>query len=1104
MRESFRDDELRTLWGTVLESHTADMYRINSKDSKDKILPISYEEMDRVNTDFALNFLKLPEEHLSRLKEVLYGWEEGDKRHEGLLSDDFRSGKHNRVRISISSRLPDIKRDIRELRSEDLNTFLQVEGVVKRVSEVVPTVVSAAFQCSYCRETHLYPQLGTRILDPFRCDHCGKTKEETKFKFIPEKSIYYDTQIITVEEKPEFLRGAAQPARLVVHLEEELCGKNNPGDRVSVNGILKGKQKSQGPQSVSRQFDIFLDAMFIERESSEYEEVILEDDDVKAIKKAAKDPEIYSKLVKSVAPAVFGNEMVKEAVILQLFGGERKAFPDGSYIRGDIHVLLFGDPGCLIGDERIVLANGGILKIRDAGRVHLQRLRLPVQTGQGGKRDLATVFHSYHRQPIMEVVTESGKSIVGTYNHPLLVAGTEKRSIPTTAENPITGKRINLDGKRVDRWKRLDEMRLDDQLVVAPGIRCTITGYIPSNFTRIKQRRGTKYKVTIPDKVTPELGAFLGYMIGNGWIGKHKTNFRVSEDERELVGKLSDLSEGLFNVRPHMTKRMPKDSSFGDIAFKGRMPMYYYEIHSEDVSYNLSFLRENRVPDIILKSGDAVVSEFIKWLFTADGYVFNRERGRRAIRLKSSELELLRDVQILLLRFGIHSRIPGVLKERQDHILEIGRSLDITRFYDKIGFSLESKLEKLREIADSIKPLSRPIQDKLTERVIAVRSKGYADVYDIEVPKSHRFIANGIVSHNTAKSQILTYTANISPKSVYTSGKGSSAAGLTAAAVKDDLSEGRWTLEAGTLVLADGGLAAVDELDKMDREDSGAMHQAMEQQSVSISKAGINATLMSRCAVLGAANPKYGRFDETEPFTNQTDFPVTLLSRFDLIFLIVDRPGKLDNDMADYILKVHKAGETIAGGRGGEKVQVYPEFERDFLKKYIVYARKNSFPIMSPKAEDKIKKFYVEKRASSTKQGSVAITPRQLEALVRLSEASARVRLSDRVDEEDVQRATKLMESFLNQATVVNGIPDIDIVMSGYSAKDRKGAFSVLEIIKQLQESASGRRASLRDIREEAKKQGIDERQVERELKILSEKGEIIEVVTGFYRALER
>jgi Predicted ATPase involved in replication control, Cdc46/Mcm family len=342
------------------------------------------------------------------------------------------------------------------------------------------------------------------------------------------------------------------------------------------------------------------------------------------------------------------------------------------------------------------------------------------------------------------------------------------------------------------------------------------------------------------------------------------------------------------------------------------------------------------------------------------------------------------------------------------------------------------------------------------------------------------------------------------PKAVYTSGKGSSAAGLTAAAVKDELSEGRWTLEAGTLVLADGGLAAIDELDKMNREDSGAMHQAMEQQSISISKAGINATLMSRCAVLAAANPKYGRFEEDEPFTSQTDLPITLLSRFDLIFMIVDRPGKMDNEMADYILKVHKSGETIASGRSVEKVQIFPTFERDFLKKYIVYARKNSFPIMSPKAEEKIKKFYVEKRATSVKLGSVTITPRQLEALIRLSEASARVRLSDRVEVVDVERATRLMEAFLNQATVINGIQDIDVIMSGYSSKDRKGAFSILEIIKQLQDASTGRRASLREIREEAKKHGIEERQVDRELKILNDKGEVIEVVTGFYRALEK
>ncbi len=1092
MREYFREDEIKSLWREILTDKSVEISRLNDPDSRDRAILIKYEDIDALNRDFALSFIKSPDEYVRLLKESLYS---------DFLSEGFKSRKDRRVNINISSFLPDLKRVIRDLRSSDLNTFLQIDGIVKRVSEVVPTITMAAFLCAYCKTIDIYPQLGSKLLEPVACSQCGRGKDQTKFQFLPEKSIYMDTQIIEVQEKPELLKGASQPAKLSVHLEDEICGKFNPGDRITVNGILKGKQKFVG-NSPTNQFDIFLEATYIGRESSEYEEVQIGDKDVEEIKRVAKDPEIYSKLVSSVAPTIFAMETVKEAVIFQLFGGVRKVFEDGTYVRGDIHILLFGDPGCLIGDERVVLGNGAIWKIGNIGRTHMEKINLPLQTGQGWKRDIATVFHSYRRQPVLEIVTESGKSIVGTYNHPLLVSEAGKRSVPIAARNPITGKEFSFDKKPVHRWKRLDEIRPGDKLVATSGIRCTIKKHIPTSFAHIQSRFGPRSKTILPDRVTPELGAFLGYMLGEGWIGKYKTGFVVAESEKELIDQLSILAKRLFNVAPRILERIPSDSLIGERTIKRKTRLYYCEINSEDVSYNLSFLRNKRAPDLILQSGNAVVSEFIKWLFTADGCVFDKGRGKREVQLKSSDLELLRDVQILLLRFGIHSRIPGVLQQRSAYNLVIRRSKDIVKFREKIGFALKAKQDKLKDLADSVKLKPHKRHSQRTEKVIAVRKLEYADVFDIEVPKGHRFLANGIVSHNTAKSQILKYSINLSPKSIYSSGKGSSAAGLTAAAVKDEFSEGRWTLEAGTLVLADGGLAAVDELDKMSKEDSSALHESMEQQTITISKAGINATLMSRCAVLGAANPKFGRFDENEPFTNQTDFPPTLLSRFDLIFVIVDRPGKTDVDMSNYILKVHSDGEKIASGLAIEKSEFKPFFDHEFMKKYIVYARKFCFPILSPSAKDKIGKFYVEKRASSSKQGSVAITPRQLEALIRLSEASARIRLSDRITEEDVEKGQKLMESFLNQTTLVNGIPDIDIILTGYASKDRKGLLSLSEIIRKLHDENKGRDVSIKQIEEEAKGAGLDQSQVERNIKLLRDKGQLIEPKSGFYRLL--
>jgi replicative DNA helicase Mcm len=145
-----------------------------------------------------------------------------------------------------------------------------------------------------------------------------------------------------------------------------------------------------------------------------------------------------------------------------------------------------------------------------------------------------------------------------------------------------------------------------------------------------------------------------------------------------------------------------------------------------------------------------------------------------------------------------------------------------------------------------------------------------------------------------AKSQLLRYMIKISPRGIYTSGKSSTSAGLTATAVKDELGDGRWTIEAGALVLADKGIAAIDEMDKMNNEDKSALHEAMEQQTISVAKAGVMATLKSRCSLLAAANPKLGRFDKYEPIAPQINLTPALMSRFDLIFVLTDDPESLE------------------------------------------------------------------------------------------------------------------------------------------------------------------------------------------------------------------
>lgn len=294
-----------------------------------------------------------------------------------------------------------------------------------------------------------------------------------------------------------------------------------------------------------------------------------------------------------------------------------------------------------------------------------------------------------------------------------------------------------------------------------------------------------------------------------------------------------------------------------------------------------------------------------------------------------------------------------------------------------------------------------------------------------------------------AKSQMLRSAVKLSQRGIYASGKGVTSAGLTAAAVKDeDFGEGGWTLEAGVMPLADGGLAAIDEMDKMRGEDRSALHEAMEQQSISISKAGINRTLQARTALIGAANPKHGRFDTFLPLADQIDMPATLLSRFDLIFVMTDRPEQSkDAAIATHILKTHAAGSCIASGHTPDTKIGQPALDRQLLRKYILYS-KRVIPIIDhgSDAGKMLINYYLSVRDLSGNQDkAVPITARSLEGLVRLSEASARMRLSKIVEVEDARNAITLVDICLRQIAYdpKTGALDIDRLESGISKPDR-------------------------------------------------------------------
>ena len=342
----------------------------------------------------------------------------------------------------------------------------------------------------------------------------------------------------------------------------------------------------------------------------------------------------------------------------------------------------------------------------------------------------------------------------------------------------------------------------------------------------------------------------------------------------------------------------------------------------------------------------------------------------------------------------------------------------------------------------------------------------------------------------TAKSQLLQYVSRIAPRGLYTSGRGTTAAGLTAAVIREK--GGGMSLEAGALVLADKGIACIDEMDKMRPEDRVAIHEAMEQHTVSVAKGGIVATLNARTAILAAANPTLGRYEPHRTVAENISLPVTILSRFDLIFVLRDVPNKeSDGKMSMHILELHRKGSS----------PVEPPISAELLRKYISYA-KSFKPVLSSDALKRLNDFYLAMRSASEAEGSpVAITARQLESLVRTAEARARAALKKEVQAEDAEAAVAIMKRSLEEVGIdlSSYKIDIDIIMTGRSKSMRDRLQIILTaLIEMEKETGMVEKQSLETELEEKYK--ISRAEADRLLSQLLREGTIYEPREGYLK----
>lgn len=390
----------------------------------------------------------------------------------------------------------------------------------------------------------------------------------------------------------------------------------------------------------------------------------------------------------------------------------------------------------------------------------------------------------------------------------------------------------------------------------------------------------------------------------------------------------------------------------------------------------------------------------------------------------------------------LYCRCVGV-----EHLAEDTRELEVTDDESRHFAEMARSMDMFQAVADSVAPSLYGLSDE--KKCVAAFLMGgvSTEKEDIRMRGDVSLLLVG--DPGLGKSQLLRFASKASPRGVFTTGQGSSAAGLTAAVVKDkDIG---FSLEAGAMVLADKGHVVIDELEKMNENDRRAMHPALEQQFVSVNKAGINTTLNARCGVMAAANPKDGRYNPYLTVVQNIDLEAPLINRFDLIRIMRDKPDEeRDSALVDHLLKVH-SGDTVAS----------PLNLRE-LRKYIAYCRKHMQPDLPPAVGAQLEEYYKSLRRTTgddtgdPKQPTIMITPRQFESCIRVTEAIARARLHEVATEDDALTALGIIESSMEQVGVdpSTGERNIDSWMTGKPRGQREKMELLRGIIYEMQVEA--------------------------------------------------
>ncbi|MCF7910422.1 AAA family ATPase [Candidatus Pacearchaeota archaeon] len=969
-----------------------------------------------------IDFMKLTEFSSQLSEEILLNPEETI----GLMEvgiEELPFIKKGRVRFYNLPKSQELK--IRNIRSRHLNEMVVLEGIIRQASDVRPQVVNAKFECPSCGTIISVLQIEKKFREPTRCS-CGR---KGGFKLISKDMV--DTQRLVIEESPESLSGGEQPKRIDTFVKEDLVEprmeeKTTPGARVKIIGVLKEVPVPLSSGGLSTRFALAIEVNNIIPLEETFEELDISDEDERQILELSEDPDIFEKLAKSITPSVWGYEEIKKSLVLQLFGGVAKTYVDGQKNRGDMHILLIGDPGVAKSVTLNFMAN-----ISPKGRYVVGK------SASGAGLTATVVRDEYLKGWSLEAgaMVLSNKGLVCIDELEKMDPQDRSAMHEAMEQQTVTISKANVQACYSE----------DTEILTEKGWK---------NYKGVGNLKIAQYN---PDKKTieflPHKGLYEYNYKGKMYYFKNKRNdILVTPNHTMLVKKEKQNKYEKINAEDIKSYRI-KFVNSGKYTNKGKNYFILPAIRHKQNRIHKKYTHQHKNKKIPMD----LWLEFLGYYITEGGVETRptigivQKKGVNAEKIRKCLKKLSKILGCSLSEIDCEEYVRFKITQTQlyNYLSKCGEKVFLKNL--GINFSDLSK-KQIGILYDSMMLGDGCSKGKYFSSI----SKKLIDEFQAIAHLNGKSASQNIHYKSGRGNRKECYRVTLSDRYETEMKKNS--------IKKVDYNGRVWCFSTSTgfFVTRRNGKIAIQ-----------------------------GNTLRAETSVLAAANPKFGRFDPYQPIAQQIDIPPTLINRFDIIFTLRDVPDRSKDDkIASHVLSEH------------QKSQEDMLIDRDLFRKYVAYSKQRIRPILSDEAAREIKKFYVDLRNKPVSSDSavrpIPISARQLQALVRMAEASAKVRLNTTVALSDAKIAIDIMKHYLMQVgyDYESKTFDIDRIQLGKSASQRNKILAVLHKIAEL-EGKLGKMIPIEELQQEFEDQ-ITPEEIDEVITELKKKGDIYEPRRGF------